>query len=281
MQALQGFRPIFLPDNNFDVFINGQLAGTSPYKSEQLDPGSYKVHVAKKNYYPVDTVFRLREGDSQIHTIKLTSYDDSLWYNRILGGRDISFGVNVGYVIPFVSASSGGSFTGSVMNYSLGDSRENASYTSQSSFTAGAFADIRLYKNFYLIAGMDYTLYRYKNTFDQPFDGRIVSATSYEANYASNYQNSYVEKYTHQRLGWSLLASYRFVLTKTGISVLMSAMRYLLKWIFLVPQSIAAKYIIRIWIILLTFLHHTAHSQDQIIPQEISIYSKDYKPSIK
>lgn len=217
LHPLFGMFALFtLPENDFDVFVNGQLAGTSPYKSEQLDPGSYKVHVAKKNYYPVDTVFRLREGDSQIHTIKLTSYDDSLFYNRILGGRDISFGVNVGYVIPFVSASSGGGFTGSAINYSLGDNRENASYTSQSGFTAGIFADIRLYKNFYLIAGMDYTLYRYKNTFDQPFDGRIVSATSYEANYASNYQNSYVEKYTHQLLDWSLLASYRFVLTKTG-----------------------------------------------------------------
>lgn len=205
-----------LPENDFDVFVNGQLAGTSPYKSDQLDPGSYKVHVAKKNYYPVDTVFRLREGDSQIHTIKLTSKDDSLFYNRILGGRDISFGVNVGYVIPFVSASSGGSFTGSAINYSFGDERENASYTSQSGFTAGVFADIRLYKNFYLIAGVNYTLLKYKNVFDTPFDGRIVQATTNRVYYATSYQNNYEEKYTHHILGWDVLASYRFVLTKTS-----------------------------------------------------------------
>lgn len=205
-----------LPENDFDVFVNGQLAGTSPYKSEQLDPGSYKVHVAKKNYYPVDTVFRLREGDSQIHTIKLTSKDDSLFYKRTLGGRDISFGVNVGYVIPIVSASSGGAFTGSAMNYSLGDSRENASYTSQSSFTVGAFADIRLYRNFYLMAGVNYTMYKYKNVFDTPFDGRIWRTIGNSVYYADKYTNSYEEKYTYNHLEVPILASYRFVLTKTS-----------------------------------------------------------------
>lgn len=205
-----------LPENDFDVFVNGQLAGTSPYKSEQLDPGSYKVHVAKKNYYPVDTVFRLREGDSQIHTIKLTSKDDSLFYKRTLGGRDISFGVNVGYVIPIVSASSGGAFTGSAMNYSLGDSRENASYTSQSSFTVGVFADIRLYRNFYLMAGVNYTMYKYKNVFDTPFDGRIWRTIGNNVYYADKYNNSYEEKYTYNQLEVPILASYRFVLTKTS-----------------------------------------------------------------
>lgn len=217
LHPLFGMFALFtLPENDFDVFVNGQLAGTSPYKSEQLDPGSYKVHVAKKNYYPVDTVFRLREGDSQIHTIKLTSYDDSLFYNRILGGRDISFGVNVGYVIPIVSTSSGGGYKGSVMNYSLGNENENANYTSQSGFTAGVFADIRLYKNFYLITGVNYTLYKYKNVFDTPFDSRIVAARRNDVNYATSFQNSYQEKYTHQWLDFSLQASYRFVLTKTS-----------------------------------------------------------------
>lgn len=203
-----------LPENNFDVYVNDQVAGTSPYKSEQLDPGSYRVHIAKKNYYPVDTVFRLREGDNQIHTIRLTSIDDSLFYNRILGGRNISFGVTAGYVFPIVSASSSGSFCGSPINYSLGDSRENSNYSSMSGFTAGLFADIRLYKNFYLIAGMNYTLYRYKNTFDFPFEGKIVAATSSRISFASSYRNNYDEKYTHHFLDFSVLASYRFVLTK-------------------------------------------------------------------
>ena len=202
-----------LPENDFDVFVNGQLAGTSPYKSEQLDPGSYKVHVAKKNYYPVDTVFRLREGDSQIHTIKLTSKDDSLFYNRILGGRDISFGVNVGYVIPFVSASSGGSFTGSAINYSFGDERENTSYTSQSGFTAGVFADIRLYKNFYLMTGVNYTMYKYKNTFDTPINDVVIRTVNRNI-YQGNMINSFKEDYSHGLIEVPILASYRFVLSK-------------------------------------------------------------------
>ena len=210
------FQLFTLPENGFKVSINDQVVGVSPYKSEKLDPGSYRVRIEKDKYYPVDTLIRLREGDELQFTCRATSFADSLFYNRELGGRNISFGVNVGYVIPMVAASSGGGFTGSAINYSLGNERENASYSSQSSFKAGIFADIRLYKNFYLIAGMDYTLYRYKNTFDQPFDGRIISATNYEVNYATSYQNSYVEKYTHQLLDWSVLASYRFVLTKTG-----------------------------------------------------------------
>lgn len=217
LEPLFGMFALFtLPDNNFNIYVNGQFAGTSPYKSDQLKAGNYEVHIEKNKYYPVDTIIRLGYGDSQIHTIKLTSKDDSLFYDRILGGRNLSFGISAGYVQPFVSTSAGGSFKGSAINYSLGDYRENVNYSSQSGFVAGVFADIRIYKNLYMIAGVNYMLYKYKNTFNTPFESRVVRTLGSNVYYANEYNNNYEEKYTFNLLEIPILASYRFVLSKTS-----------------------------------------------------------------
>lgn len=207
------FRLLTQPVSGFNVFINGEKAGVSPFKSGRLEPGSYKVRVEKEKYYPKDTIVRLREGDDLLLTTTATSFSDSLFYNRILGGRNISFGINVGYVMPFVSSSAGGGFTGSAINYSLGDSRENVNYTSQSGFTVGLFADIRLYKNLYLTAGVNYTHIKYTNKFNQPiYDMVTYSDENYI--YIGDMYNNYEEKYTTNIIEVPILASYRFVLTK-------------------------------------------------------------------
>ena len=204
-----------LPEEDFQVSINGQFVGRSPYKSERLDPGSYKVHISKRKYFPVDTVVRLREGDNLNYRVKLTSKADSMFYKRILGGRNVSFGVNVGYLFPFISSSSGGSYTGSPINYSLGDSRENVSYSSQSGFTAGVMADIRLYRNWYLITGLNYTQIKYTNKFIEP-----IADTNLEADenyvYIGNIDPNFKEEYTLRMLELPLLASYRFVLSRAS-----------------------------------------------------------------
>ena len=161
------------------------------------------------------TLVRLREGDEAKLTVKLTSFADSLFYNRELGGHRVSFGVNVGYLLPFVSSSASGGFTGSPINYSLGDSREDVSYTSQSGFTVGLMADFKLYKNFYLIAGVNYTQYKYQNKFNEPLKNFIMSARNGTV-YRGDLNNSYKESYTVNLIEVSILASYRFVLTKTG-----------------------------------------------------------------
>lgn len=202
-----------LPEDDFNVFVNGQLVGTSPYKSGHLDPGSYRVHIEKDKYYPVDTIVRLREADNLNYRIKLTSKEDSLFYNRILGGRNISFGVNVGYLFPFVSSSSSGAFTGSPINYSLGDSREDVSYSSQTGFTAGIIADIRLYKNFYLTTGVNYTYIKYKNKFNQLVPNTVIFSDQ-DYIYQGDMTNDYEESYTHNLIEIPFMASYRFVLTK-------------------------------------------------------------------
>ena len=204
------------PESGFNVLINGKQVGTSPYKSEQLDPGSYTVRIEKAKFYPKDTLIRLREGDNLQLTCAATSFADSLFFNRELGGRKISFGINVGYVMPFVSASSGGGFTGSAINYSLGDSREDVDFSSKSGFMAGLFADFKIYKNFYITPAVNFTLFKYKNTFTQPFDAHIVRTTKNDVYYATTHTNNYEERYTQTVLEIPVMASYRFVLTKTG-----------------------------------------------------------------
>lgn len=209
------FQLFTLPDNGFNVSINGEKVGVSPYNSGKLEPGSYRIHIDKEKYYPVDTLLRLREGDNQNHTIRLTSKDDSLFYKRILGGRNVSFGVSGGYLFPFVSSSAGGGYVGSPINYSLGDSHENVSYSSQSGFTAGVMADIRMYKNLYLITGLNYTQIKYANRFSES-----INDTYFEADenyiYKGNITPNFKEEYTLKTLEIPMLASYRFVLSRTS-----------------------------------------------------------------
>lgn len=204
-----------LPENGFDISLNGQKAGQSPYRSGKLDPGAYRVHISKDKFYPVDTLIRLREGDKQSISCRLTSFADSLFFNRVLGGRRLSFGVSGGYVMPMVSATSGGSFTGSVMNYSLGNSGEDVDFTSQSGFTFGVFADYRVYKNFYVTLGVNFTQISFKNTFNRPFSNVILESSGIAAA-VGDMNNNYEEKYTLNTIEVPILASYRFVLSRAS-----------------------------------------------------------------
>lgn len=209
------FQLFTLPENDFNISVNGEHVGVSPYKSGRMDPGSYRIHIEKEKYYPVDTLIRLREGENLNLSCKLTSFSDSLFYNRELGGKKLSFGVNASYLIPFVSSSASGSFAGSSVNYSLGDSRENVDYSAQSGFSVGVMADYKLYKNFYLIAGVNFSQIKYTNKFTEPFKDRVVRSHGQDV-YIGDYTNNYEEKYTHSMIEIPVLLSYRFVITKTG-----------------------------------------------------------------
>lgn len=124
-----------LPEQGFKVFMNGKEVGTSPYKSNRLDPGNYQVHIEKEKYYPIDTLISVQEAENKTITCTLTSFSDSLFYNRQLGGRKLSFGISAGYVMPNISVSSGGGFTGSAINYGKGNSEENANIKNATGFT--------------------------------------------------------------------------------------------------------------------------------------------------
>lgn len=124
-----------------------------------------------------------------------------------IGGRTISFGVSVGYINPVISTSSGGNYTGSVVNYALGDKDENASYSVSGGYNIGAFADIRLYKNFYLKTGLEFTLYSYTNDFSKNVERRILQNSLYYL--GGTTENKYKEEYSINQLELPVLASYR------------------------------------------------------------------------
>jgi len=129
-----------------------------------------------------------------------------------IGGRAISFGISAGYVNPVISTSSGGNYTGSVVNYALGNSAEEASYSVSGGFNIGAFADIRLYKNFYLKAGLEFTHYSYKNEFNKDVERRILQTSQYYLGGPT--QNNYKEEYTINQLEIPILASYRLATSR-------------------------------------------------------------------
>ena len=215
-------RPLFgtfdlytLPAEGFKVSINGQYVGTSPYKSGRLEPGNYRVHIEKEKYYPVDTLIRVREAESKRITCTLTSFSDSLFYNRQLGGRRLSFGITAGYAMPMISASSGGGFTGSAINYGKGNSEENADYKSGAGFTVGLLADLRLYKNLYLMSGVNYSYYKWNNEVSGVLKEQVISSTVSIINIGDKHFNL-KEDYTMHSIEIPLLLSYRFVLSKTG-----------------------------------------------------------------
>lgn len=128
--------------------------------------------------------------------------------SKLVGGKNFSLGVSASCYLPFVSASAGGDYVGSVIDYGLGTSAENASYKSAIGYSFGLFADIRLYKNIFLMAGANFTQVKYKNEFNQKtIYTQPRSAYEYMK---GELQNSYTEDYTHTMIEVPILASYRF-----------------------------------------------------------------------
>ena len=128
--------------------------------------------------------------------------------SRLIGGRNFSLGFSASYYMPFVGTSAGGDYVGSVLDYGLGNSSENASYKSAIGYSFGVFADVRLYKNIFLMAGVNFTQMKYKNEFNQNTI-YTMPYTAYEY-MKGEVQNSYKEEYSHTMLEIPLLASYRF-----------------------------------------------------------------------
>lgn len=131
-----------------------------------------------------------------------------------IGGRPISFGITAGYILPMISASSGGEFTGSPVNYALGTKDENASYSSSGGFAIGLHADFRVYKNFYINAGLTYLNYSYKNEFEEEYE-QVAWLNSQMGYYDKGIvDNKYTEDYSFSTLEIPIIASYRLPITK-------------------------------------------------------------------
>lgn len=136
---------------------------------------------------------------------------DEIFGPKRVNGSDISLGISASYYMPFVSTTAGGDYIGSVVDYSLGNSSENASYKSAVGYSLGIFADIRLYKNIYLMAGANFSQIKYKNEFGLNTNC-IVPYESYQY-MMGEVQNSYKEEYNHTMIEVPVLASYRLPIT--------------------------------------------------------------------
>ena len=188
------------------------LGGQSPWcHIEKVADNMLRIHCT-----PNDPVNLNREGSVVVTTGKQTLGINitqeakpfvAVIPNFGIGGRAISFGISAGYVNPVISSSSSGNYTGSVVNYALGNNAENASYSVSGGFNVGAFADIRLYKNFYLKAGLEFTHYSYKNEFNKNVERRILRTIQYYL--GGTTENNYKEEYTINQLEIPILASYR------------------------------------------------------------------------
>lgn len=184
---------------------------------ERIDNNTIRVHCTPNE--PVDMP---REASINVttgnQTLGINVYQEPKpIFNVIpqdgIGGRRISFGISAGYINPFISAKSSSTNTFSAVNYALGNKDEEASYSSSGGFSVAAFADIRLYKNFYLNAGLNFLYYKYKNELSgsMPITLPQTSALFYSKGTALY---SYKEDYTNMTLDIPILASYRIPVTK-------------------------------------------------------------------
>lgn len=164
-----------------------------------------------------DLVEQYREGGIKIFTgstyVNIDIYQDLMPapvyvpVAKIVSGRNVSFGISAGYVLPVISTKASSGFVASAVNYSLGNNKEQVDYKSVGGFSVGGYADIRLFRNLYLTAGVRYTNYSYENFFDENYIRRI--------NWIGNIlegqtDNQYRETYGFNMIDVPVCFSYRF-----------------------------------------------------------------------
>lgn len=183
---------------------------------ERIDNNTIKVHCTANE--PVDMP---REASVNVttgnQTLGIDVYQEPKpIFNVIpqdgIGGRRISFGFEAGYIHPFIDASSSSPFTFSPVNYAQGNELEQVSYSSKSGFSVAVFADMRLYKNLYLKAGLNFLFYKYENNVSGDFDRTIQSVAN--CYLRGKVLSSFSEQYTSMSLDIPVLVSYRVPLTK-------------------------------------------------------------------
>lgn len=128
-----------------------------------------------------------------------------------IGGRKISFGFSLGYLYPMISTSSSSPYTFSAVNYAMSNQTEEASYSTSGGFSASLFADIRLYKNLYLNAGVNFLYYKYKNELSGNRELTLGATSLYYLKGDGTY--NFKEEYEMINLDVPILASYRIPVT--------------------------------------------------------------------
>lgn len=181
---------------------------------ERIDGNTIKVHCTPNE--PVDMP---REA-----SVNVTTGNQTLGINVFqapkpmvqiiptdgIGGRKISFGFSAGYIFPMISTSSSSKRILSPVNYSQGSDWKSANYKSSGGFNIGFFSDIRVYKNFYVNAGLEFGYYKYKNEYYGEMNLIIPESTTY---LKGSGLGSFKEDYSMMMLDLPILASYRIPIT--------------------------------------------------------------------
>lgn len=178
--------------------------------------GDNAIHVVSGKNLPNGEI---RSGSIQIRTATQTigvlieqspRYPSDVLFpdSRLVSGRNVSFGLSANYRIPIISAKSGGEYTGSVVDYSLGNREEQAVYRNAVSYGMGVFSDIRLYKNLFILLGADISFTSYQNHFDGTIP--IFSPHTSSTYIRAITDNSYREIYRHTFLEVPVLPSWKF-----------------------------------------------------------------------
>lgn len=129
-----------------------------------------------------------------------------------IGGLKISFGFSAGYVYPMISSNSSSGYTFSPVNYAQGNEKEQVNYTSSGGVSIAAYTDIRVYKNLYLNAGINFLYYKYKNHLDGFLS--ITRPMTNQFYLKGEMLSSYKEEYSMMELDIPVLVSYRVPINK-------------------------------------------------------------------
>lgn len=183
---------------------------------ERIDNNTIKVHCTQNE--PVDMP---REASVNVttgnQTLGINVYQEPKpIFNVIpqdgIGGRRISFGFRASYINPMIATNASSKPILSPVNYMQGTDTKTADYKTSGGFNAGVSADIRLYKNLYLNAGVDFMYYKYKNEFNGDMNLIHPLTSSYYAK--GEGFGSFKEEYTMMTFDVPILASYRIPVTK-------------------------------------------------------------------
>ena len=134
---------------------------------------------------------------------------------KVVEGRDISFGFHASATYPFVVVGASGNNMASMVNYGIAGGEARPVYKSDIGFFVGVMADIRLYKNLYLKAGVDYSRISFSNVFKA--DVETFSTIEINESYLKGMsKNSYEERYAFHMIDVPILASYRFPIDRSS-----------------------------------------------------------------
>ena len=69
-----GYLEVFsLPEQDANVYIDGTLAGQTPYKSDRMPIRSYRLRIDKDLFFPIDTVVNISAGETNGQTFTMIS----------------------------------------------------------------------------------------------------------------------------------------------------------------------------------------------------------------